>query len=216
MQVCLFLYLIVMAMFLKIYPENPNPRDLDTIVSILRDGGVIIYPTDTVYGIGCDITKPKAIERIIKIKEMKPKDAKFSFICSDLSHIADFARVDNSTFKLLKRNLPGPFTFILPGLNRVPDYFMSKRKTVGIRIPDHSIIVELVRLLGNPILTTSLKDDDEVIEYTTDPELIYEKYEDLVEVVIDGGFGNNIPSTIVDCTTDEPTVVREGKGELIW
>ncbi|MDX9847960.1 MAG: L-threonylcarbamoyladenylate synthase [Tenuifilaceae bacterium] len=203
-------------MFLKIYPENPNPRDLDTIVSILRDGGVIIYPTDTVYGIGCDITKPKAIERIIKIKEMKPKDAKFSFICSDLSHIADFARVDNSTFKLLKRNLPGPFTFILPGLNRVPDYFMSKRKTVGIRIPDHSIIVELVRLLGNPILTTSLKDDDEVIEYTTDPELIYEKYEDLVEVVIDGGFGNNIPSTIVDCTTDEPTVVREGKGELIW
>jgi tRNA threonylcarbamoyl adenosine modification protein (Sua5/YciO/YrdC/YwlC family) len=205
-----------MAMFLKIYPENPNPRDLDTIVSILRDGGVIIYPTDTVYGIGCDITKPKAIERIIKIKEMKPKDAKFSFICSDLSHIADFARVDNSTFKLLKRNLPGPFTFILPGLNRVPDYFMSKRKTVGIRIPDHSIIVELVRLLGNPILTTSLKDDDEVIEYTTDPELIYEKYEDLVEVVIDGGFGNNIPSTIVDCTTDEPTVVREGKGELIW
>lgn len=211
-----FLIPFVMAMFLKIYPENPNPRDLDTIVSILRDGGVIIYPTDTVYGIGCDITKPKAIERIIKIKEMKPKDAKFSFICSDLSHIADFARVDNSTFKLLKRNLPGPFTFILPGLNRVPDYFMSKRKTVGIRIPDHSIIVELVRLLGNPILTTSLKDDDEVIEYTTDPELIYEKYEDLVEVVIDGGFGNNIPSTIVDCTTDEPTVVREGKGELIW
>lgn len=211
-----FLIVYVMAMFLKIYPENPNPRDLNTIVSILRDGGVIIYPTDTVYGIGCDITKPKAIERIIKIKEMKPKDAKFSFICSDLSHIADFARVDNSTFKLLKRNLPGPFTFILPGLNRVPDYFMSKRKTVGIRIPDHSIIVELVRLLGNPILTTSLKDDDEVIEYTTDPELIYEKYDDLVEVVIDGGFGNNIPSTIVDCTTDEPTVVREGKGELIW
>ncbi len=205
-----------MAMFLKIYPENPNPRDLDTIVSVLRDGGVIIYPTDTVYGIGCDITKPKAIERIIKIKEMKPKDAKFSFICSDLSHISDYARVDNSTFKLLKRNLPGPFTFILPGLNRVPDYFMSKRKTVGIRIPDHSIIVELVRLLGNPILTTSLKDDDEVIEYTTDPELIYEKYEDLVEVVIDGGFGDNIPSTVVDCTTDEPTVVREGKGELIW
>lgn len=211
-----FLIPFVMAMFLKIYPENPNPRDLDTIVSVLRDGGVIIYPTDTVYGIGCDITKPKAIERIIKIKEMKPKDAKFSFICSDLSHISDYARVDNSTFKLLKRNLPGPFTFILPGLNRVPDYFMSKRKTVGIRIPDHSIIVELVRLLGNPILTTSLKDDDEVIEYTTDPELIYEKYEDLVEVVIDGGFGDNIPSTVVDCTTDEPTVVREGKGELIW
>ena len=203
-------------MLLKIYPQNPNPRDLDTVVSILRDGGVVIYPTDTVYGIGCDITKPRAIERIIKLKEMKPKEAKFSFICSDLSHISDFARVDNSTFKLLKRNLPGPFTFILPGFNRVPDYFMSKRKTVGIRIPDNPIIIELVKLLGNPILTTSLKDDDEVVEYTTDPELIYEKYSDFVDVVIDGGYGDNIPSTVVDCTTDVPTVLREGKGTLVW
>ncbi|MDX9771308.1 MAG: L-threonylcarbamoyladenylate synthase [Tenuifilaceae bacterium] len=203
-------------MLIKIYPENPNPRDLDQVVDVLQNGGVIIYPTDTVYGIGCDISKPKAVERIIKIKEMKPKEARFSFICSDLSHIADYARIDNSTFKLLKRNLPGPFTFILPGLNRVPDYFISKRKTVGIRIPDNSIILELVKLLGNPILTTSLKDDDEVIEYTTDPELIYEKYQDLVDVVIDGGYGGNIPSTIVDCTEAEPTLVREGKGEVIW
>jgi len=203
-------------MLLKIYPENPNPRDLDMVVSILRDGGVIIYPTDTVYGIGCDITKPKAIERIIQLKDMRPKEARFSFICSDLSHISDFARVDNSTFKMLKRNLPGPFTFILPGLNKVPDYFMSKRKTVGIRIPDNPIIIELVKLLGNPILTTSLKDDDEVVEYTTDPELIYEKYCDFVDVVIDGGYGDNIPSTVVDCTTDEPAVLREGKGVLIW
>lgn len=203
-------------MLIKIYPENPNPRDLDQVVDVLRNGGVIIYPTDTVYGIGCDISKPKAVERIIKIKEMKPKEARFSFICSDLSHIADYARIDNSTFKLLKRNLPGPFTFILPGLNRVPDYFISKRKTVGIRIPDNSIILELVKLLGNPILTTSLKDDDEVIEYTTDPELIYEKYQDLVDIVIDGGYGGNIPSTIVDCTEAEPTLVREGKGEVIW
>jgi len=203
-------------MLIKIYPENPNQRELERVVSILRDGGVIIYPTDTVYGIGCDISKPKAIERIIKIKEMRAKEAKFSFICSDLSHVSDFARIDNSTFKLLKRNLPGPFTFIVPGLNRVPDYFISKRKTVGIRIPDNPIPLELVRLLGNPILTTSLKDDDDVIEYTTDPELIYEKYADVVDAVIDGGYGDNVPSTIVDCTTDEPVVIREGKGELSW
>jgi tRNA threonylcarbamoyl adenosine modification protein (Sua5/YciO/YrdC/YwlC family) len=203
-------------MLIKIYPDNPNPRDLDRIVDVLREGGVIIYPTDTVYGIGCDITKPKAVERIIKIKGIKPKEAQFSFMCSDLSHISDFARVDNSTFKLLKRNLPGPFTFVLPGFNRVPDYFMSKRKTVGIRIPDHPIPIELVRLLGNPILTTSLKDDDEVIEYTTDPELIFEKYSDLVDLVIDAGYGDNIPSTIVDCTEEEPVVIREGKGELRW
>lgn len=203
-------------MLVKIYPENPNPRDLEKVVEVLRNGGVIIYPTDTVYGIGCDITKPKAVERVIKIKEMKPKDAQFSFICSDLSHIASFARVDNSTFKLLKRNLPGPFTFILPGLNRVPNYFISKRRSVGIRIPNNPIILELVSMLGNPILTTSLKDDDEVIEYTTDPELIFEKYQDVVDVVIDGGYGDNVPSTVVDCTENTPTVVREGKGDVIW
>ena len=203
-------------MLVKIYPDNPNPRELERVVSILRDGGVIIYPTDTVYGIGCDITKPKAVERIIKIKELKPKEAQFSFICSDLSHIANFAKVDNSTFKLLKRNLPGPFTFVLPGLNRVPNYFLSKRKTVGIRIPDHTSPLELVRMLGNPILTTSLKDDDEVIEYTTDPELIYERYGEVVDVIVDGGYGDNVASTIVDCTSDEPEVIREGKGELRW
>jgi tRNA threonylcarbamoyl adenosine modification protein (Sua5/YciO/YrdC/YwlC family) len=203
-------------MLIKIYPDNPSIRDLERVANILRDGGVIVYPTDTVYGIGCDITKPKAIERIIKIKGLKTKEANFSFICSDLSHISDFARVDNSTFKLLKRNLPGPFTFVLPALNRVPEYFLSKRKTVGIRIPNHSIPIELVKILGNPILTTSLKDDDEVIEYTTDPELIYEKLCDDVDVVIDGGYGDNVASTIVDCTTDEPTIIREGKGELIW
>ena len=203
-------------MLVRIYPDNPDLHEIERIVEILRDGGVIIYPTDTVYGIGCDITKPKAVERIIKIKGLKAKEAQFSFICSDLSHISDFARVDNSTFKLLKRNLPGPFTFILPGLNRVPNYFISKRKTVGIRIPDNPIPLELVKILGNPILTTSLKDDDEVIEYSTDPELIYEKYADLVDVVIDGGYGDNIASTIVDCTADEPTIEREGKGELLF
>ncbi len=203
-------------MLIRIHPDNPNPRELNRVVDILRDGGVIIYPTDTVYGIGCDITKPKAVERVMQIKGVKPKEAQFSFICSDLSHITQFARMDNSTFKLLKRNLPGPFTFIIPGLNKVPDYFMSKRKTVGIRIPDNAIVLELVKLLGNPILTTSLKDNDDIIEYTTDPELIYEVYADIVDAVIDGGYGDNTPSTVVDCTTEEPTIVREGKGELIW
>lgn len=201
-------------MLVKIYPDNPNLRQVELVVKVLREGGVIIYPTDTVYGLGCDIRNPKAVERIIKIKGLKPKEAQFSFICSDLSHISDFAKVDNSTFKLLKRNLPGPFTFILPGYNRVPDYFISKRKTVGIRIPDNSIPIEIVRMLGNPILTTSIKDDDELIEYTTDPELIYEKYSDVVDLVVDGGYGDNVPSTVVDCTEDEPVVVREGKGIL--
>lgn len=203
-------------MLIRIHPDNPAERGLNRAVEILRDGGVIIYPTDTVYGIGCDITQPKAVERIMKIKGLKPKDANFSFICSDLSHISSFARVNNSTFKLLKRNLPGPFTFIIPGLNKVPDYFISKRKTVGIRIPNHPIPLELVKLLGNPILTTSLKDDDDVIEYTTDPELIYEKYAEIVDAVIDGGYGDNTPSTIVDCSGDEPTVLREGKGDLVF
>ena len=185
-MVCLFFK--SNSMLIKIYPENPNQRDMETVVEVLRNGGVIIYPTDTVYGIGCDINNPKAVERIVKIKKLKPKDAMFTFICSDLSHIADFAKVNNSTFKLLKRNLPGPFTFILPGYSKVSDYFISKRKTVGIRIPDNPIPIELVKLLGNPILTTSLKDDDDVIEYTTDPELIHEKYADIVDIVIDGGY----------------------------
>lgn len=202
-------------MLVKIYPQNPNPREIARVVGVLRSGGIIIYPTDTVYGLGCDITNQKAVEKIIKMKGLRPKDSHFSFICSDLSHISDFARVDNPTFKLMKKNLPGPFTFILPGLNKVPDYFISKRKTVGIRIPDNSIPIEIVRELGNPIMTTSIKDDDEVVEYTTDPELIHERYENTVDIVIDGGYGDNIPSTVVDCTGIEPEIIREGKGELI-
>ncbi|MEW5845606.1 MAG: L-threonylcarbamoyladenylate synthase [Bacteroidota bacterium] len=202
------------CLYIAMHPQNPNPRDLDRVVAVLQRGGVVIYPTDTVYGIGCDITNVKAVERVIKLKGLKPKDAHFSFICKDLSNIADFAKVSNPTFKLMKKNLPGPFTFILPGLHRVPDYFLSKRKTVGIRIPNHQIPLELVDRLGNPILTTSLKDSDEVIEYTTDPELIYENYKHLVDVVIDGGIGGNIPSTIVDCSGDEPVIIREGLGEL--
>lgn len=203
-------------MLIKIYPQNPNPREISRVVGILRNGGIIIYPTDTVYGMGCDINNQKAVEKIIRLKGLKAKEAHFSFICSDLSHIADFAKVSNPTFKLMKKNLPGPFTFILPGLNKVPDYFISKRKTVGIRIPDNSIPIEIVKELGNPIMTTSIKDDDEVVEYTTDPELIHERYQDIVDAVIDGGYGDNIPSTIVDCTTDEPEIIREGKGELLF
>lgn len=203
-------------MLIKIYPQNPNPREISRVVGVLRNGGIIIYPTDTVYGLGCDITNQKAVEKIIRLKGLKSKEAHFSFICSDLSHIADFAKVSNPTFKLMKKNLPGPFTFILPGMNKVPDYFISKRKTVGIRVPDNSIPIEIVKELGNPIMTTSIKDDDEVIEYTTDPELIHERYQDIVDIVIDGGYGDNIPSTVVDCTTDEPEILREGKGELIF
>lgn len=203
-------------MLLKIYPQNPNPREISRVVGVLRSGGIIIYPTDTVYGLGCDITNQKAVEKIIRLKGLKTKEAHFSFICSDLSHIADFAKVDNPTFKLMKKNLPGPFTFILPGLNRVPDYFISKRKTVGIRIPNNPIPIDIVKELGNPIMTTSIKDDDDVVEYTTDPELIHERYQDLVDLVIDGGYGDNVPSTVVDCTTDEPEILREGKGILIY
>jgi len=199
---------------IKIYPQNPNPREIDRVVGVLRNGGIIIYPTDTVYGLGCDITNHKAVEKIIRLKGLKSKEAHFSFICSDLSHIADFAKVSNSAFKLMKKNLPGPFTFILPGLSKVPDYFISKRKTVGIRIPDNTIPVEIVKALGHPIMTTSIKDDDDVVEYTTDPELIHERYQDLVDIVIDGGYGDNIPSTVVDCTTEEFEIVREGKGEI--
>lgn len=203
-------------MLVKIYPQNPNPREIERVVGVLRNGGLIIYPTDTVYGLGCDITNLRAVERIIKLKGLKPREAHFSFICYDLSHIADFARVDNPTFKLMKKNLPGPFTFILPGLNRVPDYFISRRRTVGIRIPDNRIPLEIVRELGNPIMTTSIKDDDQLLEYTTNPELIHERYQHLVDVVVDGGYGGNIASTVVDCTGPEFQVVREGKGELVW
>ncbi len=203
-------------MLIKIYPQNPNPREISRVVGVLRNGGIIIYPTDTVYGIGCDITNPKAVEKIIRLKGLKAKEAHFSFICSDLSHISDFARVSNPVFKLMKKNLPGPFTFILPGMSKVPDYFLSKRKTVGIRIPNNSIPIEIVKELGNPIMTTSIKDDDDVVEYTTDPELIHERYQDIVDIVIDGGYGDNHPSTVVDCTTDEPEILREGKGELIF
>ena len=185
------------------------------MVDLLRYGGVIIYPTDTVYGIGCDITKARAVERVARIKGIRPEKARFSFICSDLSQLSDFAsHVDNTTFKLMKSSLPGPYTFILNASTQVPKSIKQKRKTVGIRIPDNNIILEIVQQLGNPILTTSLKEDDDILEYPTDPELIYEEYRDFVDAVIDGGYGGIIPSTIIDCSGDEPEVVREGLGEV--
>ena len=201
-------------MLVKLFNENPNLREILKIVEVLRKGGLIIYPTDTVYGLGCDITNAKAVEKVARIKGVKVEKNNFSFICSDLSHLSDFTKpISNSVFKLMKKNLPGPFTFILEANNNVPKYFKNK-KTVGIRVPDNNIIREIVRELGNPILSTSIHDEDEILEYTTDPELIYEKYQDIAEIVIDGGYGELIPSTIVDCTGDEILIIREGKGKL--
>ena len=203
-----------MAQFVKIYAENPNQKEIDKVVTILKNGGLIIYPTDTVYGLGCDITNTKALEKIAKMKGVKLEKANFSFICNDLSHLSDYVKqIDGPTFKLLKRALPGPYTFILPGSNNLPKAF-KKRKTVGIRIPDNTIIRALVESLGNPIVSTSIRDDDDVLEYTTDPELIFEKWNNIVDVVIDGGFGDNYASTVIDLTTSEPEIIREGKGSL--
>lgn len=201
-------------MFVKIYPENPNQKEIDKIVTILRDGGLIIYPTDTVYAIGCDALNVRAVEQICKMKGINPEKSNLSIICYDLSNISEYAKVDNATFKLMKKNLPGAFTFILNTTSSLPKIYKNK-KTVGIRVPDNNIIRELVRNLGNPILTTSLKGDDEIIEYITDPELINEKYQDKVDAVIDGGYGGIEASTIVDCTGHEPEIVRQGKGVLI-
>ena len=203
-----------MAQFIKIYEDKPNEAAVAKVVKVLKDGGLIIYPTDTVYGLGCDITNTKALERIAKIKGIKLDKANFSFICHDLSNISDYVRqIDTSTFKILKRALPGPYTFILPGNNNLPKEF-KKKTTVGIRVPNNSIALEIVKLLGNPIVSTSIRDEDEVIEYTTDPELIFEKWQNLVDMVIDGGYGDNVGSTIIDLSGDEPIVVREGKGSL--
>ena len=203
-----------MAELIKIYEENPNPRAVRKVVDALRDGGLVIYPTDTVYGLGCDITNSRALERLGQIKGGKPDKANWSFICADLSNLSDYVRqIDTHTFKILKRALPGPYTFILPGNNNLPKDF-KKKKTVGIRIPDNSIAQTLVSELGRPIVSTSIRDEDDVLEYTTDPELIYEKWQNLVDVVVDGGYGGNVASTVIDLSGDEPEVVREGKGEL--
>lgn len=202
------------AQFIKIHPENPELRKILQVVECLRDGGLVIYPTDTVYGLGCDIHNQRAVEKICHIKGIKPQKINLSFICYDLSHIAEYANVDTPVFKLMKKALPGPFTFILRASNDVPRIFHSNKKTVGIRVPDHNIPRMIVKELGHPIITTSVKDEDEIIEYSTDPELIFEKYEHLVDIVIDGGYGNNVASTVVDCTRDEIEVIREGLGDI--
>lgn len=199
--------------YVRLYEENPNPRQVRNVCDVLISGGVIIYPTDTVYGFGCDIFQPKAIERIAAIKGIKPEKARFSFIVPDLSRLSDFTKpLNNNVFKLMKSLLPGPYTFVLPANNQVPKILKNKKKTVGIRIPDNNIILEITRELGDPILTTSIHDSDEILEYTTDPEIIYENFRDKIDLMVDGGYGGNIPSTILDCTGDKPVIIRQGLG----
>ncbi len=203
-----------MADFIKIYNENPNEKEIDKVVKVLQNGGLVIYPTDTVYGLGCDITNARAMEKVARVKGVKLEKANFSFVCNDLSHLSAYTKqIDTPTYKILKRALPGPYTFILPGSNTLPKVF-KKKKTVGIRVPDNTIIRAIVKKLGNPIVSTSIHDEDEIIEYTTDPELIFEKWQNTVDVVIDGGYGDNLASTVIDLTTYEPVVLREGKGSL--
>jgi len=203
-----------MAEFIKIYEENPNPKEIKRVVDVLRRGGLIIYPSDTVYALGCDISNQKALEKIARIKGVKLDKAKFSFICKDLSNLSEYVKqINTSSFKILKRALPGPYTFILPGNNNLPKVF-KKKKEVGIRVPDNLIARTIVEELGNPIVSTSIYDEDEIIEYTTDPELIYEKWDKLVDIVIDGGYGDNVPSTVINLCGDEPELIREGKGSL--
>jgi tRNA threonylcarbamoyl adenosine modification protein (Sua5/YciO/YrdC/YwlC family) len=202
-------------MLIKIYPENPNPKEIRKVVDVLEEGGIIIYPTDTVYAMGCDILASKTIEKIARLKGLDPRNPDLSLIFHDMSQLAEYTIIrDNNVFKLLKRNLPGPFTFIVQANSQIPKMFRNKKRTVGIRIPDSNIILELVRELGRPVITTSVHDQDEVIEYTTDPELIHEKYRDFADIVIDGGFGKNEASTVVDCTGDQFMIVRQGLGEL--
>ncbi|MGV6830047.1 MAG: L-threonylcarbamoyladenylate synthase [bacterium] len=203
-----------MAKLIKLYKENPNERIVQEVIDVLKSGGLIIYPTDTVYSLGCDINNNKAMEKLARIKGVKLEKANFSFVCSDLSNLSDYVKqIDNATFKLLKRALPGAYTFILPGSRTLPSSF-KKKKTVGIRVPDNSIPIAIVEALGNPIASTSIYDEDEIIEYTTDPELIKEKWDSAVDLVIDGGYGGNIPSTVIDVSQGSPEVVREGKGSL--
>lgn len=202
-------------MLLKIHPETPGQRQVQKAVEILKEGGVLIFPTDTVYGLGCDIFNHKAVERVARIKGINIEKANFSFICHNLSHLTDYAKhVNNPSFKLMKQCLPGPFTFILEASSNVPRIFRNRKKTIGIRIPDNNIIVEIVRELGNAVLTTSMHNEDEVLDYITDPELIHEQYKSVVDAVIHGGFGGNKPSTVIDCTGPVPQLVRQGIGQV--
>ncbi len=203
-------------MLIKIHPDNPDERNIERVANCLRDGGIVIYPTDTVYGIGCDITNTKAVEKILRFKDINAKKSNLSFICADLKHISDYVRpMSPQVFKLIKRNLPGPFTFILEANSNVPKLFKLNKKTVGIRVPDNKIICEIVRTLGNPVLSTSVKKDVDEEEYITDPSLIEERHSQLADIVIDAGEGGVIGSTVVDCTGAEIEIIRQGKGELL-
>ncbi|AMM50136.1 translation factor Sua5 [Rufibacter sp. DG15C] len=202
------------ATFLKIHPDNPQPKAMAQVVDVLKKGGLVIYPTDTIYGLGCDLHNVRAVERLCQLRGLNPAKAQLSFICSDLTNISEYARISTQTYKVMKKALPGPFTFVLEASSKVPKIGGIRRKTVGIRVPDNAICLSLVEQLGNPIVSTSIHDEDEVVEYTTDPELIYEKYRNLVDLVIDGGYGNNIASTVVNCENDEFDILREGAGDI--
>lgn len=205
---------IIMAKLLKLYDENPNEKTVQEVVEILRNGGLIIFPTDTVYSLGCDLQNPRALKKLAQLKGVKIEKANFSFITDSLSNLSEYVRlVDTSIYKILKRTLPGPYTFVLEGSNTLPRIFKNK-KTVGIRIPDNGIVKAIIKELGNPLAVTSIKDSDEIIEYTTDPEIIFENWKNKVDLVIDGGFGGNIPSTVVDVTQGYPEIIREGKGSV--
>ena len=204
------------AKLLSIHPLNPQQSRITEVVNCLKDGGLVVYPTDTVYGIGCDLFNKGAIEKLCRLKNIKPEKINLSFICYDLSQISEYVKqLETGSFKALKKNLPGPFTFILEASSMVPKQLIAKKKTVGIRIPDHEIPRQIVKELGNPIISSSIKDDDYILEYTTDPELIYEKYKNLVDIVIDSGNSGNIPSTVIDVTTGEFEIIRQGLGDFV-
>ena len=204
-------------MFLEINPINPDDRLILEVVNCLRKGGIIIYPTDTVYALGCNLMDKRAIEKLTKLKGVKPKKAKFSLICYDLSTLSEYTKyIDRPTYKILNKNLPGPFTFILTASSKIPKLFDTNKKTVGIRIPKNKIVSRIVKELGNPLVTTSIHDEDEIIEYTTDPYAINQKWEELADIIIDGGYGNNEPSTVVDCSEGDIDIIRQGIGELLY
>ncbi len=203
------------ASLLSIHPKNPEERKISQVVNVLQNGGIVIYPTDTIYGIGCDLMNRKAVERLCRVLDIKPQKLDLSFICQDLSHVSLYVRrMDTPVFKLLKKALPGPYTFILESSSKVPRILEINKKTVGIRIPDHPIPLAIVAALGNPLITSSIKNDDEIKVYTTDPEEIYEDFKHHVDLVIDGGVGNNVPSTVVDCTGPDFEIVRQAAGNI--
>lgn len=200
-------------MLLKIYPENPDERRIQQVIDVLKKGGVIVYPTDSVYSMGCDMTNRRAVEKMAQLKGLKLEEANFSLICYDLSNISEYTvQFGTDIYKMMKRALPGPYTFILNANKNIPKLFQSKKQTIGIRVPDNNIARTIVNRLGNPLLSTSVHDNDEILEYTTDPELIHERYDEQVDLVIDGGFGNNEASTVIDCTGETPEIVRQGIG----